>query len=153
MSRKKNAETGSDAAVDEGEGRTEPTPGKSRTGGTRGRKSTATIEKELREQFTAFLGVSAMMWAARDDVCSASLADNAEGIAGGLAHFCAKSKHARKLAAAMTDTSALVPFTLAVVNFGSTVYAHHAPNRFVDEPQMGGFPNAAAPVDLTGRTV
>lgn len=131
--RKKFDET--EAAASE-EPRSEPTPGddKPKVGRPRGRRPKASVEKEIREQFQAFLGVAALMWSTNDQVCSASLAENSEAIAAGLARLCSKSKYAQKIASSLTDMAVWGPFGAALARFGTTVYEHHmAPG-----PQHGG---------------
>lgn len=160
MARKKSSESATDTLDEPSNVRVEPTPDKApraaRGTGARGRKSHAAIQKELAEQFYAFLGVTAMIWSTRDDVCPNALAENSQELADGLAHFCAKSKYARKIATGMTDTSVLVPFSMAVVRFGSVVYSHHSgqPMPEPDHDVHGGFADHGnAPFDLTGHNV
>lgn len=122
--RKKTDETDADGGAEET--RSEPAPGdKPKVGRPRGRRPKASIEKEMREQFQAFLGVAALMWSTSDQVCSASLAENSEAIAAGLARLCAKSKYAQKIASSLTDMAVWGPFGAALARFGTCIYEHH----------------------------
>lgn len=123
MARRRQKEDGESFSAEEP--REEPTPGTKPKGKPRGRRSRTAVEKEIREQFQAFLGVAALMWSTHDEVCSASLAENSEAIATGLAHLCAKSKHAQKIASSMTDMAIWAPFSTALARFSMTVYEHH----------------------------
>jgi hypothetical protein len=153
MPRKKRDESDADGLTGEGGSRVEPTPGKTAKTGTRGRKSNATIEKELAEQFTVLLGLGTMLWATRDAVCAPALADESEVIAKGVAHYAAKNKHARKFATGLVDTTELIPLVFALVRFGGVVYSHHSGKPFPDTDVHEGFAHGNAPFDLTGQSL
>lgn len=102
----------------------EPRPGQ-KGKNKRGRRTNASIEAQIRDELESFMQLAALFWAARDDVCSAALSQQAPFIAEDLAALAMKSEWARKYLTKTLDGAALMPLMMHSLPLFQTIRAHH----------------------------
>ncbi|WP_132123964.1 hypothetical protein [Actinocrispum wychmicini] len=83
------------------------------------------METQLRDELTAFLKFGGMLWSVKDPHCGPILSDVAEGVAGDLAKYAARSKWAQKWLSKAVDVGELIPFALRLQPLLTAIYEHH----------------------------
>ncbi|MEU8693001.1 hypothetical protein [Streptomyces sp. NPDC048665] len=109
----------------------EPKPGE-KAKKSRGRRSNASIEAEIRDQLQAFMQLAALFWATRDDVCAGVLGQQAPLIADDLAALAMKSEWARKYMTRTADLGRVIPLLMHITPVLQVVREHHITARFAD---------------------
>lgn len=110
----------------------EPKPGerKTRQKRTPGRRSNASVEKELRDQLHMAMQFAAAMWSMRDPFCAPVLSQQSEAIATEAAKLAAKSKWARRWLTEVVEVGSIIPLVSASFPVLKAVHEHHIAPAF-----------------------